>query len=284
MAYFISVPYSIVVDSGAQAGGIHEGSPKDGPWAEVKFRCLWDDRFQLCSDLIGTWAVAGGTIIRTPAYLYPASPQLFCTDIVDITPFGKPLPSRFVPIRAWIFRQLATVTARFTIPGYTQDGSDQSGQPYTVLSLNTSGEFLTLPDTTYWFADGTPTLTPIGFLIPQIEYTWTRYRMPIIPDAQMAALCGKVNSDSFKISKTFTADPGTCLFMPGAVRPDGNVQAMFAYEYGFPFTYVAEYKFLWKPIPWNYFLHPNRTTGFAVVTDGSGNTPYASTAFTGALP
>ena len=283
MANNISVLYSIVVDSGVQTSGIREGCPREGPWAEVKFRCFWDDRFQLCSDLIGTWAVGGSSIIRTPAFEYPAAPQLFCTDILDISPFGKPIIPRFLSL-PWVSRQLATVTARFSIPGYTQDGSDQSGQAYTTVSMSTSGEFLTLPNTTYFFGDGTPTMTPIGLLIPQIDFTWTRHRMPIIPAVQMASLVGCVNSDSFAITRTFTAAPGTVLFMPGNVQPDGNVQAMFQFEFGFPFTYIAEYHWLWRNIPWNYFLHPNRTSGFQVVTDGSGNTPYTPTTFTNALP
>src|SRR5271157_1701147 len=112
MAFYISVPYTIVVDSGVQSSGIKEGSPRDGPWAEIKFRCLWDDRYQLCSDLLGTWGVSGSAIIRTPAFQYPPSPQLFCTDITDISPMGKPIIPRYLYL-PWMARQLATVTARF---------------------------------------------------------------------------------------------------------------------------------------------------------------------------
>jgi hypothetical protein len=283
MAFSISVPYTIVVDSGVVSTGIHEGAPREGPWAEVKFRCYWNDRYQLCSDLLGTWIVAGTTVIRTPAFLYPAAPQLFCTDIMDITPMGKPIVPRFLFL-PWVSRQLATVTARFTIPGYTQDGSDQSAQAFTRVSMSTTGEFLTLPQTTYRFADSTPTFTPVGFMIPQITFTWQRFKLPIIPAVAMAAMCGKVNSDSFKLTRDFTAAPGTVLFMPGDVQPDGNVQAMFVFEYGYPFSYTANYIFMWKPIPWNYFLHPDRTSGFQVVTDGSGNPPYQPVPFTNQFP
>lgn len=279
MALSISVPFTIVVDSGVHQSGIHEGAPKEGPWAEVKFRCLWDDRFALCTELIGTWTAAGSTVIRTPAFPYPPAPALFCTDITDISPMGKPIIPRYLSL-PWVSRQLATVTARFSIPGYTQDGSDQSGRAYTKVSVSTSGEFLTLPNTTYWFADGTPTLTPVGFLIPQIDFTVSRFKLPFIPDAQMAAMCGKVNNAPFAITRTFTAATGTALFMPGNIQPDGNVQAMFVEEFGYVFSYVAEYHFLWKPVAWNYFLHPDRTTGFAAVTDGNGNSPYASGDFT----
>jgi len=278
MSLIITVPYTIVVDSGVHQSGIHEGAPKEGPWAEVKFRCYWDDRFILCTELMGTWTVAGRTVIRTPAFVYPAAPQLFCTDIVDISPMGKPIIPRLLTL-PWLSRQLATVTARFSIPGYTQDGSDQSGRAYTEISINTSGEFLTLPNTTYYFADGTPTGTPIGFMMPQIDFTISRHKMPFIPDAEMALMCGKVNGSPFAISRSFTAETGTALFMPGSVQPDGNVQAFF-YEVGYPFSYVVEYHFLYRPIPWNFYLHPNRTSGFQIVTDGNGAPPYQSGDFT----
>lgn len=264
--------------------GIREGSPREGPYAEVKFKCLWDDRFQLCSDLIGTWTISGKVIFRQPAFLYPAAPQLFCTDILDISPLGKPILPRFLSL-PWMSRQLAIVTARFSIPGYTQDGSDQSGQPFTKVSITPSAEFITLPDTTYWFADGTPATTPpVGLLIPQIDFCWTRYKLPVIPDVEMTNLAGRVNSDVFYITKTFGAPVGTVLFVPGQVQPDGNVQAMFGFQYGYPFTFTAEYHFLWRSIPWNYSFHPNRTSGFAPVTDGSSNPPFTPMAFTNALP
>jgi hypothetical protein len=283
MALGITVPYQIVVDSGPQTTGIREGSPREGPWAEVKFKCLWDDRYQLCSDLLGTWLVGGTVIIRQPAFLYPSAPQMFCTDILDITPLGKPIIPAFLRL-PWMSRQLAIITARFSIPGYTQDGSDQSGQPYTKLSLNPSGEFFTLPDTTYWFADGTPCTSNIGIMIPQIDFCWKRHKLPIVPDVAMASLVGCVNSDAFAITKKFTAAVGTVLFIPGMVEPDGNVQAMFMFEYGYPFTYTAEYHFHWRSIPWNYMFHPNRTSGFQLVTDGNGDPPYTPKTFTNVLP
>lgn len=283
MAYAITVPFQVKHDSGAQGGGFREGAPRDGPWAEVTFQCLWDDRYQLCLDLIGTWTTNGSFVIRQPAMQYPPAPQMFCTEIVDIQPLGKSIIPRGLGL-PWLSRQIAIVTARFTIPLYTQDGSDQSGQAYTTLKASPAAEFLTIPDTTYWFADGTPMTAPFGIIIAQCEYVWQRHRMPFIPDTEMALLAGKVNSDYFAISRRFVAAPGTVLFMPGTSEPVGNIQSMFIAEYGFMLSYIIEYKFLWRSIPWNYFFHPNRTSGFQAVTDGNGNPPYGAVAFTGALP
>lgn len=264
----ISVPYAIRWD-----GGIKEGGPHDGPWAEVVFQCKWDDHYQLCQDLMGKWVASGNQIVRTPAFQYPYSPNLFCTDITSIEPYGKPWrPLALWP--GWVTRKGARVTARFTIPWYTQDGSDQSGQPYTKLSIAPSGEFLTLPYTTYFFAaDGLPTGTPIGRMIPQAEITYTRYKMPIIPVNQMLSLIGKVNNAPFSIGG-FLCDTGTLVFMPGSCEVDANTTAMFTYLYQYSLSYIVEYKFLFRSIPHNWFLHPNGTTGFALVQDGNGNPPY----------
>ena len=108
--------------------------------------------------------------------------------------------------------------------------------------------------------------------------------MPFIPDVVMANYIGTTNSDSFALSKSFNANPATVLFMPGSAQVDGNAQAMFVFEYGFPFTYVVDYKFMWRSIPWNYALHPNRKIGFAIVTDYNGNPPYTPVPFTGVFP
>ena len=140
---------------------------------------------------------------------------MFCTDVLSIESLGKPQIPRFLSL-PWLTGQLAIVTARFSIPGYTQDGSDQSATPFTKLSCAISGEILTLPNAVYWFADGTPLVDSFGIVIPQIEYTLTRYKMPYIPDVAIASLLGCVNSDTFAISRTFSAAPGTCLFMGGS--------------------------------------------------------------------
>lgn len=225
MAFGITVPYSIVHDSGARSTGVREGVPREGPWAEVKFKCFWRDRQQLVSDLMGTWIVTGPTnttitsiwnggspiipplIIRQPPYQYPPAPALFCTDILDIEQLGKPGFWSWPYSAPWLTGQLAVVTARFSLPGWTPDGSDQSGQPYTRLGVNVSAEFMTFPDTTYLVNGSIPTFTPVGVVMPSIDFQWIRVRMPYIPDAFMASMAGCVNSDSFAISKTFTACP-----------------------------------------------------------------------------
>lgn len=306
MALGITVPYSIVCDSGAQTTGVREGVPREGPWAEVKFKCYWVDRQQLVNDLLGTWIVSGTlpsssvtsiwnggsaptspTIVRQPPYRYPAAPAMFCTDILSIEPLGKPGPWGLT--LPWLTGEMAVVTARFSLPGWTIDGSDQSGQPYTRLSSAGSAEFLTFPDTTYLINGSIPTGVAQGIIMPQIDFTWTRVRLPYIPDAFMATYAGCVNSDSFAVSRSFTAAPGTLLFMPGQVSVDGYAQAFSYYEFGFTLSYTVDYHFLYRPLPWNYVCVPQLAGAFGsvfqpVYGSATGDTPYPVVAFTGLFP
>lgn len=257
MALVISVDYTVMIDD-----GIQESNPPDGPRATVKFKCLWDQRYQMVRDLVGTWVVSGSSVVRTPPYRYPESPNLICTSIDLIEPFGKPyIPAGFA--LPWIAKKYAVITAGFTVPTWTPDGPSA----YSTIQFGASGEFLTLPETTYRFSDGTPTGTPIGLLVPQMEISVTRHRMPTVPVSQMFGLQGKINNAAYSISG-YSFAAGTLLFMPGASTIEADTAGTL--------SYACEYKFIARTFNWNYYLHPNRTTGFAEVTDGSGNKPYSA--------
>ncbi len=259
----ITVPYTIMWDN-----GIIESNPEDGPAAIVKFKCLWSDHYTLVQQLLGL--VSGApphNVTPTAPFAYPPSPNLWCTSVDSIEPLGRPyiIPNNYLGQTLglpWITRKRAIVTARFTRPPYLPTATG----PYWSLSFAGAGEFLTLPETTYRFGDGTPTNTPIGFIIPQAEITVTRFRMPFIPDQVIASLLGSINAYPFQIGYNIYPK-GSLMFMVGAtnllVDVFGNI------------TYTVEYKFMYRPVDWNKYFHPDRTTGFATVTDGNGNPPFA---------
>lgn len=260
----LPVPFTIMIDE-----GIQESNPETGPEARVKFKCLWSDHYALVQSLLGYQVSAPpSNIVYTGPYSYPPSPQLLCTSIERIQGLGKPLPffNQNAAGLPWIAPKKAIVTAVFRRPQW--QGFNTGG--FFSIGFAGGGEFLTIPETTYRFADGTPTNTPIGILIPQAEITVTRYRMGFLPDVQMIAATGKINANLFKIGWT-TYTPGSLLFMPGNSTVDADVTGQI--------TYQVEYKFMFRPIEWNKFFHPNRTTGFATVTDGNGNPPYQSANF-----
>ena len=296
MSLIISVPYAVAIPAGAGGPMLRESATQDGPSIDVTLHCQWSDRYQLCSDLIGMWELGGtlstdpflglsGTpaISRVPAFHWPEAPNLFCTDILDIVPVAVGQPYQAYNGTIMIGGHLAAVTARFSLPPWTQDGSDWGGQPYTIVKPTISGEVMLLPDSTFFFPDGSPTGTPVGITVPQMEYTWTRVRMPFIPDWVFAAYMGCVNLDSFQLSQTFLAKPGTVLFMPGNPEITGHPQAMFANGFGFPLSYNVEYKFMWRSIPWNNLLPPGGTQ-FQPVKDNNGNPPYKPIQFTSVFP
>lgn len=263
MASTLSVPYAVLLDPGA----VTESWDKDsGAQAVVKFRCLWDDRYQLVKDLVGTYTgTPPSTVIRVPPYRYPASTNLFCTAIDSIEQRGKPVIWTGIGL-PWVTRKYAIVTARFSVPFWDFDGPDA----YTKISFSSSGEFLTIPETSMTFSDGTPTNTPIGMLIPQMEITYERNRLPFPPVYAMATCQGRVNNAPFQVGG-FPFNTGYLLFMSG--KSDYQIDATGQ------IAYSQEYKFLARSVPWNWFLHPSGT-GFQPVTDRSGAAPYDSADFT----
>lgn len=262
----LPVPYSIMWD-----GGITEGNPETGPQATIRFKCLWDNRYALVQGLLGLWAGSPPkNVTYTGPFCYPPSPNLLCTAVSSIVPLGKPYHNfpdfKGVPIIGWLARKYAIVTAHFTRPPWV--ALDSGG--YFSINFDGAGEFLGIPGTTYQFADGTPDNTNVGIFIPEAQITVRRFRMPFLPDQAMISLCATLNNAPFQIGNNIYAQ-GSLLFMPGHSSeesdPLGNI------------TYAADYVFMFRPYDWNFDFHPNRTTGWALVTDGNGNPRYQYTDF-----
>lgn len=265
MASVLSVPVTI-----AQMGnqtGISEAYPAyRQPSATVVFTCAASDRFQLLQDLAGTVVASGNNVIRTYPYQYPPSPNLICVAIQSIEFYGKPqlLPGLSLP---WLARSRCKVTAQFGLPAWFQGNQDPSGQPYTTTSFSITGEKLTLPETTYTFPSGWPTNTPVGIDMPQANISLKRHQMPIVPVSLAFPLIGKVNLSPVTLAG-FSCAAGTVLFMGfnSTLTADvlGNV------------TYDVEYSLSYRPRPWNQFLSPDPTEGWAIPLDGSSNPVFQS--------
>lgn len=243
--------------------GIVEANPETGPQATVKFKVLdAADRYSFVQQLLGLWkGTPPSSIIYQAPAAYPPSPNLLCTAIPSIEGFDKP---KMLSVGApWLFNKSAIVTAVFTRPPWQA----ATNQGYFSIDFNAGGEFYTVPGTTYQFADGTPTMTPVGLLVPQAQITVTRFRMPFLPDQQAIPLLGQVNNAPFQIGWN-VYNTGTLLFAGLATQvesdPLGNI------------TFRASYIFQYRSQPWNYEYYParNGSTGFASVTDYSGNTKY----------
>jgi hypothetical protein len=256
-------PYEVVFD-----GGITEANPESGPTAQMIYNVPWDSHYAFAQSLLGQWTgTPPSTFVYTGPYQYPSSTNLMCTSISSIVPYGKPWVSRAIPVALpFLPRQYCRITANFTRPPYQPAASGG----YFKLTFSASGEFLTLPNTTYQWADGTPTNTSIGVLIPQAEITITRYKMPFIPDQVMIPLVGTLNNAPFQIGNN-TYPTGFLMFAIGNTETEADVVGNI--------TFQVEYKFMYRPVDWNWYFKPDRTTGFALITDGNGNPPYAYSDF-----
>lgn len=267
----LPVPFTIMIDE-----GITEANPAEGPIATVKFKCLWTDHYQLVQGLLGLWnGTPPRNIIYTLPYAYPPSPNLLCTSVSSIVGLGKPTPilTNFLNQTVglpWIAPKRAIVTAVFTRPPYMP--AAEGG--FFKLSFGGGGDFLVVPDKTYFFGDGTPTGLPFGIFVPQAEITVTRYKMPFLPDQTVMPLLNCVNNAPFQIGwNVYPAQ--TLLFLIGNSEAEADVLGNI--------TYTCEYKFMYNPLGWNNALYPDRTTGFAPVADGNGNPPHPGANF-GVLP
>lgn len=245
--------------------GIVEANPREGPVATVKLKCLTTDRYALIKGLVGSCTVAGSTITRTYPFQYPPSPNLICRSIENIEMQGPPI--LLIPNSAWMGKQYSILTVRFEPAWFFNDNSDPSGKPYTSTSLNMSAEAMTLPQSTYTFPSGAPTNTPVARQIPQIQISMRRFMLPFLPINEMAAILGRVNDAVFTVGK-LVCPIGTVLFMGGPSE--------FTADSGGVKTYTVTYEFLYRAIPWNQYMSPNPTEGYATPVDGTGNPVFPS--------
>lgn len=254
----LSVPggYTIMHDQ-----GIFESNTEDGPMARVKYKVLnYDDRYSFVQQLLGIQTGSPTAFVYIGPYAYPPSPNLICTSVESVEPFGKPriIPTLGLP---WLARKQAIVTAVFTRPPY----QPSSTGGYFAVMFSGSGEFKTLPGTTFRFADGTPTNTPVGFIIGQAQITVRRFKLRYMPDFYFTPLIGQINNAPFQIlQNVYPTD--SLLFTVGNSTTEADVFGNI--------TYTLDYVFTYRSVNWNFDYHPNRTTGWALITDGNGNPRY----------
>lgn len=269
MATSISVPYKMLHEGGISES-VNDGT---GPTATVKFVLEnADDRYQFCRDIIGVSTRNGSLIVREPPFRYPAAPYLAATSIPSIEPLGGGFRSRFFPFDGrWLYREKCAITVVFGVYPYSFDGPGNLGQPWVTANFDMSSEFITVPGAVYRYADGTPTDEKVGRMIPETDISMTVHRLPYAPLDEVANVQGKLNNAPFRIlNRAF--DVGTLLFRGGQSTIDvdsiGSINC------------TANYRFLFRPIPHNFFLKPTRTGGFQVITDGNGDTVYQLGDFT----
>jgi len=247
---------------------------------------------------MGVLVIYGNAAYIVGRQNWPGVPALL-VDSVTVEGLGKMLNSSWAygPRYKW-----AKVTVDYKIPEHEDDKNDD-GQPATYLieSLDYNVEIAVIPvqvvddvdkkkieeDAAAFKEriknlpssneDGSPFPIPPNpaniepkkktvkrhIRIPTVTYTVTIPRAGFLPNEQIQAAVGKVNS-----KQIFGAAPGTVLFDgPNAERESQFLTAR---------TWKIKYNFIYQPFGWNNILHPDTLKWVPCIAAGSDNPPYES--------
>lgn len=238
--------------------GIRENVPfATGPGAEVGFRCLWGDRYDVIRALIGQSYAVGTSIHRIAPMAYHDSPGMFCLAVPEIVGFPEAIQTQ---ADGWVGYKYADFIAQYGILPYGLDSSYATGRAYCSITEDVGGETRTIPQTTYFFQDGTPSNTPLSFDIAIRRISARFYRVPLYPDVEMDPLVNGVNSAPYRIGRK-TYGIGLLRFLGAGIAEEwdslGNL------------NYTISYLFDKRPIDWNYEIHPNTGNWTLVTKDGT---------------
>lgn len=246
--------------------GIEESDRDGRAEAKVTFRCAWGQRNGVVKALRGaTWKdESTGAVHRVGAMAYPPSPELICLEITSVTNWGAYTGADGDGWPTW---EWARVVARFGTPPYDKE-------TFGSVSLATSGEVMTFDDTTWRFVDGsaTPVNVPTGIPMPHTEICYKRHRFPYLPQDQIDALIGTVNDAPFIIGNR-EYDQGQLLFLGADTESEYTSAGV---------EYTLNYKFVRRPVHWNYYFHKASSSWVPVTSDGTlgGRTPFLLADFT----
>lgn len=248
------VPCTVAVD-----GGIVEGEPGGKPEATVVFKVAWPIRFDLVKALRGEVVWAGGSdFIRMHGFPYPDSPNMSCLEVTEV----RPLSTQTMRTRGdgWVEYPYALVTAKFGTPEW-------GDEEFWSLRVGISGEFLTMPGTSWRFLGGNPVGAEIGRVLPDEQIEYTAHRLPFIPQEEIDPLKGgKVNATPYRIGRQ-TYATGRLLFVGANTESRASILGL---EHDVTYSIVS------RLVDWNKYLDPSDNSWKLVTSDGtlSGFTPY----------
>lgn len=262
----VTVPYQRLLDS------TEASVDESGVTASATFNVLSaEDAWQFVRDCAGTIQNLGTP--DTPLYYkiplqYPENHDLFASTARIEYRRARQFPA--TGAGAWNYSGPSGLGpnpyggAKVTIGFKFYAWNFQDAQ-WSSRQLRQSANFVTLPYRVYSFADGTQTGADMGFLVPEQDLLYTRYWIPDLSyiEPTIYSMVGRVNSEPFGPNNL---DPGTVLFLGGDTDQSRSVFGQLSQN--------VQMAFRWRYIPWNYFMHPNGTSGFQPVYDGAGNQPY----------
>jgi len=172
-------------------------------------QCLWEDRYQVATALIGGTLDVSGTYVYSNGFPYPDNPAWIVKSI-DMKPYAprdQSLMQSGEDEGDLAIYPMAELTVNFGVPDYTQAQTPNIGEQELDWCNNTVP--LTQNITSFYWDDGTPLQldqnVPIKF--PTIRFTQTLFNRPSLNVQLFTSLINKVNSEAF-----FGAPAGTVLF------------------------------------------------------------------------
>lgn len=213
-------------------------------------KCAWQDRIELCNQLLGSVQGSGPQAMHVTPARYPHFPRAQVR-AVTIEPFDSAVDAHRGNEQVADY-QHARLTVQYATGSYDthQVNDDPHGDTYVTESLEPTAEFVTLsPQGLFW--ENVPASSgkvlaedeAPGKIIRGMDWIYTRHLLPTVPQAAFS-LIGSVNDaavDSRTLGYRFA--PGTLLYNPPTIRRVITAQAAAAWD--------LTYRFSYRPATWN---------------------------------
>jgi hypothetical protein len=264
-------PVSIVLDGDGEHAVIERATLTEGPSADVVFKCDYANRNLVVLGLLGGVVNNAGTITRVPPMAYPPNPNIFCTNIGDITGI-KPFTNEL----GWIEYQYVKIPAHFSMPTWDVikgvTNPDPSGYTYTTTKFKGNCEIFVPPIGSYYYKTGTFSGKPVetssvGIVRSHAEIQVTRHQIPFLPVTQLMDNAGSVNYDPIKFGD-YTFPAGCVLYSTWDIEPKADPAGIRLWDINL--SILANFD-----TPWNKFFDPAGSwSEINTKADGTGDPPF----------
>ncbi len=221
---------------------------------EITFMLPYEDAFTFFSwagGLKQTIETAPGiTVERIVPLSHPEIPSMLVRAL-RMERFGTPQETTDVKTIAALYNK-AKITATFKSVPWPTDGS----APFMEIEHENGMEVYTIGTAKYRFFDGTPIDADAGLSVPISRIKISIFQCPQTGADLSDSLIGKLNST------IFMGKP------PGTVRHDG-MSTRFSRAANFVDQWSRHLVLSYRPVHWNYFLHPSGAWQVAVKPDGN---------------
>lgn len=230
-------------------------------------KAKWSDRIDLVRDLMGGVSSVGGALVYVAPDTYPEFDKCFVRGI-SVQGITKPLNTGPESMANYEFAELRVM---YETPDLSNFADDPTSTNLISESVDLSGEFITIPESSlWWVSSGKELKHQAGLIIGAMDYTLMLHRHPAPPFGAALNLVGKVNSTPFSPIGSFTFAADHLLFL--GLHSARNV-AVSATGKAIVTAWDVAYKFKWRSKSWNEYFNRD-LGGWDRVVTASGSPPY----------